>query len=130
MTAQIFDFTEKSQLAWHHIAIAVRKAALERSGSREIADRVVETVRHAYERSVPAKLNLQLEPTQSRPVVDLSPFIRTHPKERPQLLDEHVQIFSDHLHKIVGALVAELTVIATDAEMLAANHEPHNHRDR
>jgi hypothetical protein len=134
MTAQIFEFPENSGIAWHHIAPHVHQCALERSNSREIADRVMETVRQAYERSVPAKFSLLPESVQSKPEDDapqyLSPYIRTRQKEPPRITDEHVQIVSGRFSKLVGLLIKELTIIATDAEMLAADHDPHNHRDR
>lgn len=134
MTAQIFEFPENSGIAWHHIAPHVRQLALEQSRSSVIAERVVETVRQAYERSVPAKFSFQPEPDQSKPEDEdkqhLSPFVRSRPKEWPQLHEVHLQLFSDHLCKVVSLLVSELTVIATNAEMLAADHDPHTHRDR
>lgn len=107
MTAEIFEFPEKSMIAWHHVAPAVRNIALERSGSQEIAARVVDAVGQAYERSVPASFTLRSDSVES-------------------MRDDAAAM----LNQVVGALVAEITTFATDAEMLLVDHDPQPHRGK
>ena len=107
MTAQVFGFPEKEGIAWHHLAPIVRQAALDRSGSAVIADRIVDVVGQAVKRSLPTKLKLSTESVDA-------------------MRNDVNAIYQ----QIVGAVVSELITLATDAEMLAVDHEPHNHRER
>jgi len=107
MSAKLFNFPDKEKITWHHIAPAVHEIALERSCSQVIVARVVDVVRQAYERSVPPSFAFNGDSIEA---------IREEATE--------------HLHQIVGAMIAELTMSATDAEMRATDHDPHNHRAR
>lgn len=99
MTAQLFQFPDSSQLAWAHIKLAVRVVAYERSGSNEIADRVLEKVEHAYNHCIPESFTLRCDSVEN-------------------MLHDAKKM----LHQVVGGMLVEITTLATDAEMLLIEH--------
>jgi hypothetical protein len=92
--AQIFKFPEKDKIAWHHIAPAIRNVALERSGSQEVADIVVNSVEQIYLRCVPSPIKCRTDSIES---------------VRKDLIEA--------IHQITGNLLAEAAVAVTYLEM-------------
>lgn len=105
MNTQTYEFHDTENAIWDNLEKDVRKLALDRSGSKRIADRVVDMVGKAYERSVPATLSIRYD--------------------SPDSLREDL---AKAKYLVVGNLINELATIAIAAQMLLGDPEPSNSR--
>lgn len=105
-SAEILNFPKNDESPLSKVTRDAYKYAYEHSGSRQIAERVSKVVSEKVGRSKDQALI------------------------RGDSFEHTLEDCGSHLAKVRAILIEGLITLATDAEMLAADHDPHNHRER